>query len=59
MKPWDIFLNGKKLDTVYFVSSRKMDEVRRSLIQNDNMDPNIKVRPAHKQQPRKVETKHE
>jgi hypothetical protein len=43
---FDVFLNGKNIDTVFYSRDAKMtnDEVRRSLINHDGYDPAIIVR---------------
>ncbi len=40
---WDVFLNGKHIDTV-FANGYNADEMKRSLINHDGYDPNIIVR---------------
>jgi hypothetical protein len=42
MKAYDVFLNGVKIDRVFF-NSNDADEVRRSLIDWDNYDVEITV----------------
>lgn len=42
MKKFNVWLNGKKIDGVYFNSS-DIEEVRVSLIRYDSYDENIKV----------------
>lgn len=41
---WNVYLHGKKIDTVFWVPSADADEVRRSLINHDGYDPAITVR---------------
>lgn len=40
---WDIYLNGKLIDTV-FDSEKDPEEVKKSLINHDGYDPGIKVK---------------
>jgi hypothetical protein len=42
MKAYDVFLNGVRIDRVFF-NSDDTDEVRRSLIEWDNYDSEITV----------------
>ena len=41
---WDVSLNGKNIDSVPYDEDCDADYVRRSLIEHDGYDPNIKVR---------------
>ena len=43
---WDVFLNGKNIDTVFYTPSPDVDAdyVKRSLVNHDGYDPNIEVR---------------
>ena len=41
---WDIFLNGKHIDTVFYAPDCDRDYVRRSLINHDGYDSRIVVR---------------
>lgn len=43
MGAWDVYLNGKLIDTVFFNRGCDRDYVRRSLIEHDGYDPNIVV----------------
>lgn len=43
---WDVFLRGKKIDTVFSIPSDTADEVKRSLIQHDGYDRAITVKPS-------------
>lgn len=47
MKAFDIFLQGDWIDTVFYNSDFTCEEVRISLIQHDNFNPNIEVRDEH------------
>ena len=47
MTAWDIYLNGKWIDTV-FGMEKDADEVKRSLINHDGYDWRIVVRKARK-----------
>lgn len=48
MKPFNVYLNGKLIDTVYFVADTTVEYVRQSLIKFDGFDHQIKVRAAKK-----------
>jgi hypothetical protein len=41
---WDVFLDGKCIDTVFFDSYCDADYVRRCLVDHDGYDSRIKVR---------------
>lgn len=43
MKGWDVFLNGKWIDKVFYDTDCQQDYVRRGLIQHDGYHPNIVV----------------
>ena len=43
MNCWKVILDRKTIDKVFFVSTMKAEEVKRSLIWHDNYDPGIKV----------------
>jgi hypothetical protein len=45
-QPFDVYLHGKCIDTVFYSASAKVDtdEVRRSLIDHDGYDPAIVVK---------------
>jgi len=47
---FDVFLNGKNIDTVFYSASSNVDadEVRRSLINHDGYDSGIVVRKARR-----------
>lgn len=45
---WDVFLNGKKIDTVFVHPSEDRDSVTRSLVNHDGYDPGIVVRKNNK-----------
>lgn len=40
---WNVYLNGKLIDTVFFVPSMEADDVKRSLVNHDGYDPAITV----------------
>lgn len=44
MQGWDVFLNGKNIDTVFFMKDCDKDYVLRALIDHDGYDPRITVR---------------
>lgn len=47
---FDVFLNGKNIDTVFAsVGSYNCEEMKRSLVNHDGYDPSIEVRKAKKQ----------
>jgi hypothetical protein len=41
---WDVILNGKVVDTVWYTKDCDADYVRRSLVDHDGYNPNITVR---------------
>ena len=41
---WDVILNGKVVDTVWYTKDCDADYVRRSLVDHDGYDTNITVR---------------
>jgi len=41
---WKVYLNGKHLDTVFYVPSMRHDEVKQSLIMHDGFNPGINVK---------------
>lgn len=43
---WDVILNGRVIDTVWFTKDCDADYVRRSLIDHDGYHPSITVRKA-------------
>lgn len=45
---WDVFLKGKKIDTVFYDSDVDGDRVKRGLINHDGYDSEITVRKARK-----------
>ena len=46
MKGWDIIRNGKIVDTVFYIKSMTLHEVRDSLIRHDGFPVDIIVRSA-------------
>ena len=50
MKTFDIYLDGKKIDTVFYSNSDNVtiDEVKQSLINHDGYNVRIKVKAAKK-----------
>ncbi len=46
MNAWDVYLNGKLIDTVFYDSGCDADYVRRGLIDHDGYDYRIVVRKA-------------
>lgn len=46
MRAFDVYLNGKLIDTVFYSKNDKTtaDEVRDSLVNHDGYDPAIKVK---------------
>ena len=46
MKAWSVYLNGKKIDTVFFGNSVAQADVLLSLINHDGYDSMITVRRA-------------
>ena len=45
---WNVSLDGKNRDTVFFNSDLDKDYILDSLINNDNYNPNIKIRRCNK-----------
>jgi len=43
---WDVYLNGKEIDSVPYEADCSAEYVRRSLIEHDGYDPEIEVRRA-------------
>jgi hypothetical protein len=43
MKAYDVYLRGKKIDTVFYTGYKNAAEVRRSLINHDSFHPLIVV----------------
>ena len=43
-KAWDVFLHGKKIDTVYFAPEINAFDVIKSLVEHNNYDPDIVIR---------------
>ena len=43
-KPFDVYLRGKLIDTVFYSASARVDEVKRSLVDHDGYDPAIVVK---------------
>ena len=43
---WNVYLNGKLIDTVFYDADCDADYVRRGLINHDGYDPRIVVRKA-------------
>ena len=41
-------LKGKKIDKVYYDSTMTKEEVKKSLVEHDNYDPEIVVKKEHK-----------
>ena len=46
MKAYDVYLNGRLIDTVFWDNNSSVEEVRRSLINHDGYDPSIEVKSA-------------
>lgn len=44
MTAWDIYLDGQLIDTVFYHTGIKLDEVRRGLIDHDGMSKYIKIK---------------
>jgi hypothetical protein len=41
MTAWHVYLNGKRIDTVFYESAMTRSEVLESLIKHDGYSPNI------------------
>ena len=50
MQAWNVFLNGKLIDTVFFDRNCERDYVQRCLINHDGYDHKISVRRTNKYQ---------
>ena len=48
MKAYNVYLDHKLFDTVFWVDNSDREEVRNSLINHDGYDPSITVRQNHK-----------
>lgn len=48
MQAWNVYLNGKLIDTVFFNKNCDKDYVKDSLINHDGYDYDINVRRANK-----------
>ena len=44
MQAWNVYLNGKRIDTVFFMKDCDKDYILRSLINHDGYNPCIKIR---------------
>lgn len=52
-RQWRVYLNGKKIDAVWFVTGTTAEQAKRSLVEHDGYDPAIVVKrgkkdPAHR-----------
>ena len=45
---WNVYLNGKRIDTIFCDNDIEADSVKDSLVNHDNYDPNINVRRDNK-----------
>jgi hypothetical protein len=43
MKAFDVMLNGKRVETVFFRADSTVQEVKQSLVEYDKYDPDIEV----------------
>lgn len=48
MKAYNVYLDGKGIDKVFWVGNSDAEEVKRSLIEHDGYDPGINVRQERK-----------
>jgi hypothetical protein len=48
MNAFDVYLNGKLIDTVFYAKSFTVSEVKESLINHDGYDQNIIVKKPRK-----------
>ena len=53
MKAYNVYLNGKWINRVFWEDNSNQDEVKKSLIEHDGYNPNITVRQKHYQSTRK------
>jgi hypothetical protein len=42
--PWNVYLHGEKIDTVFYNNNLDKDYVKRGLIDHDGYDPSINIR---------------
>lgn len=48
MRFWNVYLNGRLIDTVHFQATMTAEEVKKSLVGHDGYDSRIKVCKARK-----------
>lgn len=48
---FDVYLDGKRIDTVFYSAPTDPDDVRRSLIGHDGYDSRIEVRKSRRRKP--------
>lgn len=41
---WNVYLNGKKIDKVFYVPTATAEEIKKGLVDHDNYDPGITVK---------------
>ena len=46
MNTWDVYLNGERIDTVWFADVMDASEVKASLVDHDGYNPAIRVKLA-------------
>lgn len=44
MTPWNVYLNNRRIDTLFTTAGCDRESVRRSLVDHDGYDPRIVVR---------------
>ncbi len=45
---WNVYLDGRRIDTVFTVADMDAEEVKRGLVDHDGYDPGIRVRRNNK-----------
>ena len=43
MTSWDVYLDKEKIDTVFYLPSSELEDVRSMLINHDGYDPQIEI----------------
>lgn len=41
---WNVYLNGRRIDTIFTVAGMDAEEVKSGLVDHDGYDPGIRVR---------------
>lgn len=54
---WDVYLNGRLIDTVFYDADCDADYVRRGLVNHDGYDSGITVEKPRKTRPKMVDAR--